>query len=129
MTSNLLATWTARLDGAPTEATIAMPPMRAFCKSSKLARPESKSRDSRSGVRSSRNSAKQLIDGVVSAYVLAHREQIAGDIEESRAVKAPSAVKHALRLAKPRRQQIEDFSADGEIIVPARRTNCLQRQQ
>ena len=45
--SNSLATYTARLDGAPTAATIDTPPINAFCSNSKLACPESKSRELR----------------------------------------------------------------------------------
>ena len=46
---NSRATSMARLDGAPIAATIGMPPMTAFCRSSKLARPDRSSRLLRSG--------------------------------------------------------------------------------
>ena len=73
--SNSFATSTARLDGAPTAATIGIPPISAFCRSSKLARPESKSTRSRKrrAVRKEFR-ANQLIHRVVTAYIFAKRQ-------------------------------------------------------
>ena len=87
MISNSLATCTARPDGAPTETTMEMPPIRPFCNSSKLARPESNRRHSHSGVRSARNSSpSNFVYCVVAPYILPQGAQFAIGIEEPRAI-------------------------------------------
>ena len=88
----------ARLDGAPTAATIGMPARAAFCTISKPARPESTSTPSRSGSAPARSrSPIDLVHRVVAADVLAQHEQRAGRVEERRCVQTAGLREAALR--------------------------------
>ena len=91
------ATETAMLEGAETAHTIGTPATAAFCRISKLVRPEtSRIRPASGSPPSSRAQADQFVHGIVAADVFAEGDQAARRVEEARRMQAAGAVEDGL---------------------------------
>ena len=112
------AVLTARLEGAPTAATMGMPAMTAFCTSSKLVRPLSMSTWPESG-RCLFKKARptELIDGVVAADIFTHEQEFAGGAEKTAGVETAGAIEDLLRLAQLIGQRADDGFGNARDIA------------